>query len=395
MRWLRALALCFGMVGLAPPASAHTTSEAYLTLSTKAGSATVTARLDIALRDLDEAVLLDHDGNGEITWGELRTSHEAIVAYAGARVLLAADGRPCVMKPGEQQVTEHGGAGHAVLAMSFECSAPPQELVLDYRLFADTNPTHRALFKLEAGALTRSAVLDPGAAAPQRFTLGSVGAWSTFVTYVGQGVWHIWIGIDHILFLVALLLPAVLWRVPGAQREGGVGGAAGLAARWVPAPAFRDAFWDVLKIVTGFTVAHSVTLTLATLGWVTLPARPVESLIAASVVLAAANNVWPVIGGRRWLVAFAFGLVHGFGFAGALAELGLPQGALALALLGFNVGVELGQLAIVVLFLPLAHALRRTHFYRRVVLVGGSLAIVVLALVWFVERAFGIQGLLG
>jgi hypothetical protein len=190
-------------------------------------------------------------------------------------------------------------------------------------------------------------------------------------------VWHIWIGIDHILFLLALLLPAVL------RREGG---------RWLPAPSYRFAFWDVLAIVTAFTVAHSITLTLATLGWVTLPSRPVESLIAASVVLAAANNVWPLAGGRRWLVAFGFGLVHGFGFAGALAELGLPPGALALSLLGFNVGVELGQLAIVVLFLPLAYALRRTGFYRRGVLVGGSLAIAALAFAWFVQRAFAIEG---
>jgi len=217
---------------------------------------------------------------------------------------------------------------------------------------------------------------------PQSFELAETGRWHTFVTYVGQGVWHIWIGFDHILFLVALLLPAVLWRQGGAR------------GHWVPAPAFRAAFWDVLKIVTAFTLAHSITLTLATLGWVSPPSRPVESLIAASVALAAANNLWPVMGGKRWLVAFVFGLVHGFGFAGALAELGLPQGALALALFGFNVGVELGQLAIVVLFLPLAYSLRRTRFYRQAVLVGGSVLIAALALVWFVERAFDIKLLL-
>lgn len=373
--------LLFGvLVAALAPALAHSTSEAYLSLGTKTGAATVTGRLDIALRDLDEVLALDRDGNGEITWGELRQSREAVGAYATSRILLAADGRPCTPSVGAMQVVTHGSGTYAVLLLAFECAVPVQELSLDYRLFGDVNPMHRGLLKLEAGATTRSAVLDPGATAPQRFVLAEAGAWQTLVTYVGQGVWHIWIGIDHILFLVALLLPTVLWREAG---------------RWVAASTFGAVFWDVLKVVTGFTLAHSITLTLATLGWVTLPSRPVESVIAASVALAAANNLWPVIGGRRWMVAFLFGLVHGFGFAGALAELGLPQGALVWSLLGFNVGVELGQLAIVAVFLPVAFALRATRFYRQAVLIGGSALIVGVALWWFAERAFGVEGLFG
>lgn len=373
-RWL----LGAWLAACAAAAPAHTTSEAYLTLSTRAGSASVNARLDIALRDLDDALRVDRNGDGEITWGELRASHAALAAYAGARVRLEADGKPCAaIVSGEQQVVEHGSGMFAVLPLAYECAAPPRELLLDYRLFADSNPMHRGLLKLETGATARSAVLDPTAAQPQRYVLGETNAWSALLTYIGQGVLHIWIGIDHILFVVALLLPAVLWR------QGG---------RWVAATTFSAVFWDVLKVVTGFTLAHSITLTLATLGWVTLPSRPVESAIAASVVLAAANNLWPMVGGRRWLVAFGFGLVHGFGFASALAELGLPQGALALSLFGFNVGVELGQLAIVALFLPVAFALRGTRLYRQAFFIGGSALIVAVALVWFTERAFGIQG---
>jgi HupE / UreJ protein len=153
----------------------------------------------------------------------------------------------------------------------------------------------------------------------------------------------------------------------------------------------RLAAVDVLKVVTAFTLAHSITLSLAVLGAVELPSRLVESVIAASVVAAALNNVRPLVTRRLWLVAFGFGLVHGFGFASVLADLGLPSDALALALVGFNVGVELGQLAIVLLFLPLAFALRRTSFYRRWVMHGGSLAIALLAAVWFAERAFAVR----
>ena len=147
----------------------------------------------------------------------------------------------------------------------------------------------------------------------------------------------------------------------------------------------------MLRIVTAFTVAHSITLSLATLGLVSLPSRVVESAIAASVVLAALNNIWPLFHSRRWIVAFVFGLVHGFGFASVLADLGLPQGALVLALVGFNLGVEGGQLAIVAVFLPVAFALRRSWFYRRAVLLGGSMLITLIAAAWFAERALDMQ----
>ena len=128
---------------------------------------------------------------------------------------------------------------------------------------------------------------------------------------------------------------------------------------------------------------------------VALPSRWIESAIALSVVLAAINNVFPVVSHGRWLAAFGFGLIHGFGFASALKDLGLPTGSLALSLFGFNVGVELGQLAIVCAFLPLAFALRATWAYRRVVLAGGSVLIAAIAGVWLVERAFDLRLITG
>ena len=161
--------------------------------------------------------------------------------------------------------------------------------------------------------------------------------------------------------------------------------------RWAAVDAFGPAFWDVFRIVTAFTVAHSITLSLATLGVVTLPSRLVESAIALSVVAAALNNLRPVVRGRRWVVAFVFGLVHGFGFASVLMDLGLPQGALVLALVGFNLGVEIGQLALVAAFLPLAFLLRETMFYRRILVVGGSALIVVIAALWLVERSLDVK----
>jgi hypothetical protein len=160
---------------------------------------------------------------------------------------------------------------------------------------------------------------------------------------------------------------------------------------WMATDSFKAAFWEVLKVVTAFTVAHSITLSLATFGVLTIPSRLSESAIAASVVVAALNNVYPIFHGRRWIVAFLFGLIHGFGFANVLADLGLPKNTLLLALVAFNLGVEIGQLAIVALFLPLAYGLRQTWFYRRVTLVAGSLLIALLAGTWLVERAFDLK----
>lgn len=364
------LALWFG---LALPAWAHKPSDSYLTLDAR--GAVVQGQWDIALRDLDHAIGLDADGNAEITWGELRARHAAIAAYALARLAVQADGADCALQAGEQLVDTHTDGAYTVLRFEARCPAPPRALTLRYRLFADLDPQHRGLLNLQAAGGVRSAVFSPDSA-EQRFDLAATGGGSAFVQYLVEGVWHIWIGFDHILFLVSLLLPAVfVWR----------------AARWAPVGRFAEAALDVLKIVTSFTVAHSITLSLATLGLVTLPSRLVEATIAASVVLAALNNVFPVVHGRRWAVAFGFGLIHGFGFASVLADLGLPQGALVLALLGFNVGVELGQLAIVAVFLPLAFALRRTGFYRRGVLGLGSWLIAAVAAGWFVDRAFGLE----
>ena len=158
-----------------------------------------------------------------------------------------------------------------------------------------------------------------------------------------------------------------------------------------PTERFRYSFWDVFKVATSFTVAHSITLSLAALSVIVLPSRLVESTIALSVVLAALNNIWPLVHGRRWAVAFGFGLIHGFGFASVLADLGLPREVLLLALVGFNVGVELGQLAIISVFLPLAYAMRGSWAYRRVVFVGGSAVIALTATLWLVERAFDVK----
>ncbi|HEY0342901.1 MAG TPA: HupE/UreJ family protein, partial [Steroidobacteraceae bacterium] len=157
--------------------------------------------------------------------------------------------------------------------------------------------------------------------------------------------------------------------------------------RWEPVPSARPAFFSILKVVTAFTLAHSITLTLAALDVVRLPSRLTESVIAASIVVAALNNIFPVVIESRARIAFAFGLLHGFGFASVLADMGLPGDARLLSLLAFKLGIEAGQLAVVLAVMPVVYQLRAGRLYRNAVLPWGSAAIAGLALVWLVQRA--------
>ena len=376
MSWARCLAFMLAVVVM--PALAHKPSDSYLAFKVDqaTGSARISGQWDIALRDLDFAIGLDADGDGNITWGETRAKHAEIAAYALARLAVQADGVDCSLSVPDQLIDKHSDGAYTVMQLALSCpQASPKQLTISYRLFADIDPQHRGLLKLESDGQARTAIFGPESR-QQQFTLGKTSHLTQFVDYAREGVWHIWIGFDHILFLLSLLLPAVLvWQ----------------HGRWQASARFSTSFIEVTKIVTAFTVAHSITLSLATLGVVALPTRLVESAIAASVVLAALNNVWPTLRGRRWMVAFGFGLLHGFGFASVLADLGLPSGALVLALIGFNVGVEAGQLAIVAVFLPLAFVLRRSWFYQRLVVIGGSLLIAALAAVWMAERVFNFK----
>ena len=365
--WLCALVLL-----IAQPAQAHKASDSYLMLDIQGRE--VAGQWDIALRDIDFALGLDADGNGEITWGELRARHAAIDAWALGRLALDRGG-VCEIQVADHLVDDHTDGAYAVLRLAGRCPTSMGELKLDYRLLFDLDALHRGLLRLGLDGATQTAVFAPERSA-QRFAAGEASRLAQFGQYLVEGIWHIWIGFDHILFLLSLLLPAVLVHE---------------ARRWRGVASFNAALVEVLWVVTAFTVAHSITLSLAALGLIDLPSRLVESAIAASVVLAAANNLTPLVERRRWLVAFCFGLIHGFGFASVLAELGLPQETLVLSLLGFNLGVEVGQLAIVAVFLPFAWFLRDTPLYRRGIFVGGSLLTLAIALVWFVERAFDLK----
>ena len=395
----------------AGPAQAHKSSDAYLFFDQQPERTTL--RWDIALRDLDQALPLDADGNRELTWGEVRAAWPRIDALALAS--LAVPG--CAFEVTGHALEQRNDGAYAVLQMSAPCQVTAQT-ALHYSLFVDLDPTHRGIVRhtvagaspslrmlvpaaipaaaragaaavaaAPTGPLPASAAAASGDTAPSAMAAPPVAGAAPVVSaapgpaadahnpsFIGEGVHHILTGYDHLLFLLCLLLPSVLQRRPGA------------APGWTAVAGWRDALLPVAKTVTLFTLAHSVTLALAALGWVKLSPSFVEPAIAATIMLAAFDNLRPwLLRWRSW-VTFCFGLIHGFGFAGVLGELQLPPAQFGWALFQFNLGLELGQLSLVLTVVPLLFALRRQPAYVPVVLRAGSGLALLLAAVWLVER---------
>jgi len=338
------VACVFAVDGLGT-AHAHTTSTGLAEL-TVAGT-TLTYRLTLVLSELPDSpaqMLAAAVENVE--------SAQRAADVARAKVTVRADGALCSPARTRFQGSRLGD-GRVTLEIAFQCPGMPARLVIRDDWFDLFGEHYRTLARLEGPGGVREAALLPDA----RETSMELGA-STPPSGGGffrLGVEHILTGYDHLLFLAALLL--------------GSGSVLGL-----------------FKIVTAFTLAHSITLAIAVLGLAAIPARVVEPLIAASIVWVAIENVW--LGrapSRRWLVSFGFGLVHGFGFASALEPLALPPWNLAMAVVGFNLGVEAGQAAVIILMLPLGLWMSRWPWRARVIQ-ALSLVLALVGLAWFVQR---------
>lgn len=351
---------------------AHAESVHESLLSLHVDQSRVRGDWQVPLRDLNAALALDRNHDGDIAWPEIEDRRKDIEEYLDANLRILADGADPGVHFEKLTFGTRQNEPFVLSELSAIAAHPIDALDVDYTLLFDQLPEHRASLKVIWAA-----------AGSQRATLAAPGGATVFaradVTRTGffelfkSGVWHIWIGYDHVLFLLVLLIPAVLRRTAHG-REG--------------AADFSGPFLRVIVIVSAFTVAHSITLSCAALGWIVLPSRLVESAIAASVLIAALVNLLPRTAGASGVwIAFGFGLLHGFGFANVLSEVGAEGEPVLRTLLGFNLGVELGQLAIVAVFLPLAYLLRGTRFYRTGVLYGGSSAAAACAMFWLWQRA--------
>lgn len=356
--YVKAALLCLVLVLLAAPVLAHPAPFSYLDLRLSQGQlegSLVVHVIDLA-HDLDvtpEAALFD------VTLAE--SKREAILNLLRSRLLLAADGQP--LNPELLRIEPLLDRQALALHLRFPTNASPGVLSIRCSLFP-YDPQHQTFLNIyEKDALTHQEIFDRGHTAFDYFTGGRQGLLAVVKKFIPAGAYHIFIGPDHILFIVGLLL---------------LGGS----------------LLRLLTIVTAFTIAHSITLTLAALDIANPPARLIEPAIALSIVYVGIDNLmigkagWDV---RAW-IAFFFGLVHGFGFASVLREFGLPRQALTLSLFSFNFGVEIGQICIVVIVASLLAALRsRNQTLGKRVATVGSVIVILAGSYWFIQRVFFIE----
>jgi hypothetical protein len=368
----RLVAAVLAALSIAGAAAAHGVGMS--TLQLHVDGTHVTGEWDVHIRDARWAVGLEPTVGGAEGFVGLRTREDSLRAVLRRSLALAGDGEGCPLTVTAAPMEWHPDFSYVRLHLAAECPTPPRRLRMRIDFMFDRDATHRAYFSVEDARVVSVGVLH----ANQRevsFDIRQFHVLPIVGEFVAEGIGHIWSGIDHVLFLLALLLPASLLR-DGNQ--------------WSPRPGFGATLRDVLKVVTAFTVAHSITLCLTFFGVIVLPSQWVEVGIALSVFAAAWNNLRPFLPGRAWVIAGLFGFVHGMGFAGALRNLSLPRHARGLALGAFNGGVEIGQIAIVLVALPLLYLASRRSVYTKLVMGVGSLGIAWVAIMWVIERGFNI-----
>jgi hypothetical protein len=368
--WLLGLLCMMGALVAPPAAHAHAQSTSYLIIDVPTGDSPgrVPVRWDLSVHDLIWSVFIDADYDGLATWQEIQAARAAIGNAMLAQITVARGGGSCSLSAGDFALTKRGEENLLSVLLQADCPrAGP--LTVGGPLFMTGDASQRVMLTAHRGEVMFSSVLST--VTPTWTEPAQPSAWASFARFVGQGIWHVLIGYDHIAFVLLLLLPSVMRPVDG---------------RWQGAAGFAPVTRDIVTIVTAFTLAHSITLALAVTGTLVLPARPIEVAIAASIAVAGLLNLMPALSGWRLPLAFGFGFVHGFGFANALSEIDAQGTALLPLLAGFNIGVEVAQLGIVAVVLPLIYMARRKRWYGSGVLPLGSCALGAAGVVWMVQR---------
>ncbi|UJF23501.1 HupE/UreJ family protein [Shewanella sp. OMA3-2] len=346
---------------------AHQMSTSYLSIKIDA-QGQVQGTWQLRLFDLSQLIDIDNNQDGQLTWQEIQINKLATSQYLQSALQISREQTCGLIFDVDQQIDQHFNEGYLVTSFSGQCHSMGA-LKIDYQAMFEIDTDHKSIVTIEAPEHQYTRVISNDNRT-LLINLAESQISDTFVEYVYQGIIHIWKGTDHILFLLALLLTCVLSR---EQKQ------------WQGIKSKIQIVKQTAWIVTAFTLAHSITLTTTAMGVINFSSHWIELGIALSVLLAALNNVWPVVLRLGW-ITFAFGLLHGMGFAGVLGELGLPENQKVFTILAFNLGVEVGQLAILMLVLPLLMLVRHTLWYKKWGMQLGSIMIALMAIQWSIER---------
>ncbi len=344
-------------------AYSHQLSTAYLKGDLSA-SGSFSGELQIRLFDLERSIGIDKNLDGQLLWSEVLVSKGVIQDYLNKSLQIKRNQAPCQQSySGQWKIDSHYNESYLVLPVSVQCSVAG-EFSIHYSGLYELDSNHKLITTIKVGSDEHFRVMSNG----QReiHLQANNGSWlDTLVEFTWQGILHIWIGIDHILFLLCFLLAVVYSKDKNTHT--------------------KQRLITIVSIISAFTLAHSLTLVATALDWIQFSSRWIEVGIAVTVLFAAINNIFSFIMRLSWLTFF-FGLIHGMGFAGVLGELGLPSDQKLLSIFAFNLGVEFGQIAIVLLVVPLLLAIRRIQFSSQILLSTSSTVIAIIAMAWIVER---------
>lgn len=368
------LLLCNG------PLWAHAKQENYVWLNVDEDA--IVGRVELNANDVRDKLNIDIDELGTTRLEGLQVASNEIEQFIKKNLVFSDDTGEIPYTFGQPTLFSEGGA---YLQFPYKTTRLPASTEITIRNsiwlvppFSDQDRFHRSMIVAEYNKVSDQSFNQSNVAmvfSPKRLTQtldlenpGSILNWQDFIW---QGVVHIGIGLDHILFIVVLLLSAVV------KNENG---------RWVPVVGIKAAFFNTLKIVTIFTIAHSITLTLAALDLVNVPAAIVETIIALSIIAMAVKNLFPGLSRHSWMLIFIFGLFHGLGFASVMGDLQFRVGFLERILIMFNIGVEIGQLILVAVLLPTLFWIRKKAFYQPIMLIGLSILTILISSWWVLER---------
>ncbi|MFD0616115.1 HupE/UreJ family protein [Paenibacillus sp. GCM10027629] len=328
---------------------AHTQSMGYSAVYVKGN----VIDYELFLDQRDMLVHFDDNKDNNLENEELASQKESIESFIRKDLRIDVDSKPLTMEFLSMNVAKKGSIKGVMLQLKLTADEAIEQFNLHYNLVFEDAPIHTSVLLVHSGEFFHQDIIDINKKDVQ-IAIAQPGIGSVLWKYFVLGIEHILIGYDHLLFLLALVL---------------------IASR----------FKDALKIVTAFTIAHSITLFLVASGRIQVIPSWVEALIALSICYVAVENIFVQKAKWRWLLTALFGLIHGMGFAGALAETGLPKDNLIGTLLMFNLGVETGQLMVLCLLLPLLLWLRRFPWYRKM-MISTSCLIFVLAFYWLLQR---------
>lgn len=381
--------ICMAFITLltTAPAKAHLLNESYVYFTVTEEA--LSGRIEVNTRDL--ARVFDKDEVDPAPWSEEEVTQRAseVIDYLDGRLLLRSGEQTYDISYGEIKFLGKDmfdGTTFAQVTFSVPgLTRTPDAIEMSFDfIFSDIDPTHRGFALIDSNTRTGlknnesyvSLVFGPGDSFKTLYLRGEP-VWDTMTGFTVLGVWHTWLGLDHGLFLAALLLTAVMVIVAG---------------RWEPAQSLGGALIGALAAVTVFTLANAAGMGLAAFDILNLNRMLTDAAIALCIAFIALGNLFPRLHVNAWKVIILLGLSHGLGSAYYMAPLGLDSASLAAALLGFAVGVELGQIAVVIVLFPVLYVIRETVIYRPIFLYFGSAALTGLTAFWFAERTFNILG---